>query len=217
MHKGFLITFEGIEGCGKSTQINHLARFLKKEGYTVEKTKEPGGTKVGEAIRRVLLDAKNRDMAPYAELLLYQASRVQLISKVIIPALREGKVVLCDRFIDSTVAYQGHGRGLDLDKIDELNRLATTGVRPDFTIILDIPAEEGLGRIEKRKKSMAEKRDRIEAEELSFHKRVREGYLRLAEKEPDRIIVVSANKSVEEIQKEIRKIVIDRMRVGDVF
>lgn len=217
MHKGFLITFEGIEGCGKSTQINHLARFLKKEGYIVEKTKEPGGTKVGEAIRRVLLDAKNRDMAPYAELLLYQASRVQLILKVIIPALREGKVVLCDRFIDSTVAYQGYGRGLDLDKIDELNRLATTGVRPDLTILLDIPAEEGLGRIEKRKKSTVEKRDRIEAEELSFHERVREGYLRLAEKEPDRIIVVSANKSVEETQKEIRKIVIDRMRVGDAF
>lgn len=129
----------------------------------------------------------------------------------ILPVLQKGRVVLCDRFIDSTVAYQGYGRGLDLDKIDELNELATAGVKPDFTILLDISPQEGLRRIEKRKRGKAKKRDRIEAEELSFHEKVREGYLKLAEREPERIIVLKADKKMEEIQEEIRKIVIKRL------
>ncbi len=211
LQKGFLITFEGIEGCGKSTQINRLARFLKEKGYPVKKIKEPGGTKVGEALRKILLDPKNRDMTSYTELLLYLASRSQLIFRLILPALQKGRVVLCDRFIDSTVAYQGYGRGLDLDKIEELNELITAGVKPDLTIVLDISPQEGLRRIEKRKRGKAKKRDRIEAEELSFHEKVREGYLKLAEREPERIIVLKADKKMEEIQEEIRKIVLNKM------
>lgn len=184
---GVFVTFEGGEGCGKSTQLEALATRLIEGGLSVVTLREPGGTRVGELVRAALLDPAHVEMSARAELLLYEASRAQLIAEKIAPALVAGSVVLCDRFFDSTTAYQGYGRGLPLDEIEALNRIATGGLVPDLTIVLDIDPVLGLAR------ATAAGADRLEAEDLAFHERVRSGFLEIARKEPVRVVVVDAS------------------------
>jgi dTMP kinase len=202
------ITFEGIDGSGKTTQVRLLAEALTRGRFSVEATREPGGTPLGDAIRRIFLDPKNRGMSIWAELFLVEAARIEHVSKVIRPALEAGKVVLCDRFTDSTLVYQGYareadgGKGLDIVEVTFLNQLATAGLTPDATILLDLEVEEGLRRVQTHEGTSENPQaptrvgaveSRFEMEPREFHERVREGYLRLAEKEKDRIKVVDAS------------------------
>jgi len=180
------ITFEGGEGCGKSYQSKALYRHLLKEGVVTVLTHEPGGTSLGENIGRWLKWRTEVSLSAEGELFLFNASRNQLVNEVIAPAFEKGEVVICDRFYDSTLAYQGYGRGLDLDTIKRLNDLSTDGLQPTLTILLDIPAEEGLARKNK------ERQDRFETEELAFHEQVRQGYLQLARNDPKRFLVIDA-------------------------
>lgn len=202
---GCFITFEGVEGCGKSTQIRKLAAALTKKGKNVTLTREPGGCDIADKIRSILLDSANAAMVPLAELLLYAAARAQHISEVILPALAKGDIVLCDRFIDATVAYQGHGRKLDLEMINNLNRLAAANCRPDITLLLDCPVTTGLERAMARinalgaAASSAVREERFEKESLEFHERVRNGYLSLAAAEPERFCIIDASGSIEDI------------------
>jgi len=191
---GAFITFEGVEGCGKSTQIACLERHLREKGMEVEVTREPGGTAIAEAIREVLLDPRHGDMGEVTELLLYAAARAQHVHGRIAPALKAGKVLLCDRFADSTTAYQGAGRGIDAALLDQLHRIATGGLRPDLTFLLDLDPEEGLARVRARGRT-----DRLEQEALAFHCRVREGYLAAAQRETDRFAVIDASGSIDGI------------------
>jgi len=197
------ITFEGIEGCGKTTQIGLLKSFLKRIHKSFLVTREPGGTGVGERIRKILLSSENGGMEPMAELFLYAASRVQHLRQVILPALREGKIVLCDRFADATIAYQGFGRGIDLAWIEEIHAQTMKDIKPDLTFILDLPVEEGLKRALKRIETRILKEDRFEKEALDFHSRVREGYLYLARKEARRIILLDGMKDKQTLHREI--------------
>ncbi len=197
------ITFEGIEGCGKTTQIGHLTSYLKRTHRPFLVTREPGGTEVGERIRQVLRSSENAGIEPMAELFLYAAARVQHFRKVIQPALAGGKVVLCDRYADATLAYQGFGRGLDLGWIDEIHARAMENVKPELTFLLDLPVEEGLRRAWKRIENDRVKEDRFEKEALEFHQRVREGYLTLARKEPRRIVVLDGMKDEQTLHQEI--------------
>ncbi len=199
---GRFITFEGIEGCGKTTQIKLLNDALKKRGIETVLTREPGGTKIGDKIRKVLLDAANSEMVALAELLLYEASRAQHVEEKIRPALSAGKVVLCDRFYDSSSAYQGAARKLKSSLVHRLNDIATSGLTPDLTIILDISPKAGLARAKGRGKP-----DRLESEELEFHLRVRAGFLKLAKDEPRRVVVVNGSGEVGEIHREIIKLI----------
>ena len=180
------ITFEGSEGCGKSTQAKALWRKLARLGIPVELTHEPGGTALGNQLRRTLKKGHQDKISPLAELFLFAACRIQLVTEVIRPSLRQGKVVICDRFADSTTAYQGYGRGLNLETIKKINELATQEVKPNLTILLDIPTQKGLG----RKPSATN--DRFEAEDIAFHNKVRDGYLKLAAEEPERWLVIDA-------------------------
>jgi len=179
------ITFEGGEGCGKSTQSRLLLEQLHQQNIPVVLTREPGGTALGNEIRRVLKREQGIPISPQAELFLFAASRAQLVADLIRPALREGKVVICDRFAHSTLVYQGYGRGLDLTTVEMVNNMATENLKPDLAILLNISPEQGLT----RKRSL---RDRFELEDLSFHRRVREGYLKMAAAEPDRWLVIDA-------------------------
>ena len=185
-HRGFLITFEGGEGCGKSTQARLLYQRLQRQNIPSLLTQEPGGTPLGNKIRSVLKVKRDFNISPLSELFLFAACRSQLIQDVIGPALDSGRVVVCDRFSDSTTVYQGSGRGLDLSLIASVNTSATGGLKPDVTILLDVLPEQGLQR--KRKID----RDRFDSEELSFHRRIREGYLNLAAGEPKRWLVLQA-------------------------
>lgn len=196
--KGKLITFEGSEGSGKSTQIELVRRYLQKKKRKVLFLREPGGVNISEKIRDILLDAGNAAMGDECETLLYMAARAQLVAEAVIPALKKGTIVLCDRFLDSTVAYQGYGSGVDLRFIKEAGRFATQGVKPDLTFFFDIDAHEGLSRIQRPK-------DRIERRTLAYHKRVREGYAQLARREPKRIKLIKVNASKEEIHLVVRK------------
>ncbi len=204
--RGLFITFEGVEGSGKSTQLRRLAEFLRGTGQQVVETREPGGTILGEAIRAVLLSARNREMAPETELFLYLASRAQLTREVIIPALREGVIVLCDRFADATTVYQGYGRGLDLHLIAAMNRCAIEGLVPDLTFLLDLDPVEGLSRVRERRQTslLDPPLDRLEAEAIEFHDRVRKGYLALAKAEPHRFRVIDARGSEGTVAQAIR-------------
>lgn len=198
MNKGLFITIEGPDGAGKSTQIPFIKRFLEEKGYKVLLTREPGGTVIGEKIRDILLDKEHKEMSDVTEALLYAASRAQHVAELIIPALKEGKIVLCDRFVDSSMVYQGKGRNLGLESIRDINDFATIGLKPDLTILLDLDPEIGLNRVKKVKEV-----DRLEQEKLTFHRKVYEGYMELATMYPERIKVISANRSIEEVSKEI--------------
>lgn len=211
--KGLFITFEGVEGSGKSTQISLLADHLKAGGRAVTLTREPGGTPIGDQVRKVLLDPANKALDPRAELLLYAASRAQHLAERILPALGAGGLVLCDRFSDATLAYQGYGRGLDIDTIRALDRIVSAGLRPHLTVLLDIDVMAGLSRARGRNSSAGlEHEGRFENEDVTFHGRVRQGYLVLAKEEPDRIRLVDAARPPEEVQKDIRKIVDDMLK-----
>jgi dTMP kinase len=191
------ITFEGIEGCGKTTQIRLLAERLRQSGLEILVTREPGGCPIADAIRSILLHPDSHALVPRAELLLYAAARAQHVDEVIRPALSRGTLVLCDRFIDATVAYQGGGRGLDPALIASLNALATDGLLPNLTLLLDMPAEEGLQRA-RRRNAAAPEEDRFEREDLDFHRRVRSEYLQLA-RQHERFLVIDATGSVEAV------------------
>ena len=199
MNRGLFITFEGIEGCGKTTQIRLLADHLRAAGRSVVLTREPGGTPAAEAIRAILLDPAHDALSPTTELLLYAASRAQHVHQIIRPAVAAGAVVLCDRFADSTEAYQGGGRALSHETIDLLRGIATGGTLPDCTILLDLPAAEGLARTRRRGEL-----DRIEGEPVDFHERVRAAFLAIAAREPERVVVVNAAAPVETIAEEVR-------------
>ncbi|MBE9470104.1 MAG: dTMP kinase [Chloroflexi bacterium] len=191
---GLFITFEGGEGCGKSTQAKVLWNKFRQQNIPVVLTHEPGGTPLGNELRRLLKREKTDSISVQAELLLFAASRAQLGSEVILPALKEGKVVICDRFSHSTSAYQGYGRGLDLDLIEMINNWATQNLKPDITILLDTPPEKGLA----RKRIL---KDRFELEQMSFHRRVRQGYLEMAASEPERWLVINAMLSKRKVSR----------------
>lgn len=197
---GKFITFEGPEGSGKSTQIKLLIERLLAEGITAVCSREPGGTATGEQIRNLLQhDAAGEPLCDRSELLLFTASRAQLMNRIILPALERGDWAVCDRFIDSTMAYQGYARGMDLKTLDSINDFATYGRRPDLTILLDLEIEVGFKRLEKRYTDSDESHDRFEREARDFHHRVREGYHKLVAREPDRFCVVNADQSVEAV------------------
>ena len=202
--KGILITMEGPDGAGKSTQIELLRKEFEKQGKEVLITREPGGNDISEAIRGIILNRAYDNMASETEMLLYAAARAQLVHEVIKPALGEGKVVICDRFVDSSAVYQGIGRGLGIEAVYEVNKHALAGIKPELTILLDLSAEEGI----RRKKNQAEL-DRMEALDISFHRMVSEGYRELAKGDPDRILSVDATLPVEEIHEKIMERVKD--------
>ncbi|MGE0268018.1 MAG: dTMP kinase [Candidatus Omnitrophota bacterium] len=196
--KGLFITFEGSEGSGKSTQMELIGQYLKDKKKSVLFVREPGGVSISEKIRGILLDAGNKAMAPSCEMLLYMAARAQLVEEVIAPALNKGKVVICDRFLDSTVVYQGYGHQMDVAFIKKVGAFATQGIKPDLTFIFDIEAKKGLARIKRAK-------DRIEQRAMAYHTRVREGYLDIAKKEPKRIKIINSDQSIEDIQQQVRQ------------
>lgn len=195
---GFLLTFEGGEGCGKSTQLRSLAHELEAAGVVVRVVREPGHTRLGEAVRALLLDPDSGGLDARAELLLYEAARAQLVAEVIEPALDAGETVICDRFYDSSTAYQGYGRGLSAQRVAQLNEFATGGVVPDRTIVLDIDPQVGLVR------ATTAGADRLEREELLFHQRVRDGFLSIAREEPHRVRVVDGSGTIEQVGAAIR-------------
>jgi dTMP kinase len=202
---GRFLTFEGMDGCGKTTQLRLLAQFLRERGCEVVETVEPGGTEIGRQIRRILLDPANTAIQPRAELLLYFASRAQNVDEVIRPALEAGSVVLCDRFTDSTLVYQGCGRGLDSDVVLELDRIACQGLRPHTTVLIDIDLDTSLGRAKRRNERYGHAESRIDDESAEFHEDVRKGYLALAAAEPERFIVVDGRESIGEVARHIRE------------
>lgn len=202
--KGVFITFEGPESCGKSTQARMLYEYLRRKGCGVVFLREPGGTAVSEKIRRILLDRKNTSIAAVTEMFLYMTSRRQTVEEVVAPALEQGKIVLCDRFLDSTLVYQGYGLGLDMKMIRGMGAIATMGIKPDMTILLDTPLKEALD-------SIATK-DRIESRPLSYHQRVKHGYHDLAAREPRRIKVVTLEADKEQTQAKIRELVSGLLR-----
>lgn len=199
---GLFITMEGADGSGKSTQIEKLKDYLSGKGYDIILCREPGGTMISESIRELILNPEFTMMGDMTELLLYASARAQLVQEVIRPALEEGKVVICDRFVDSSAVYQGIARGLGMERVYEVNRYAIGDTIPDKTILLDLPAEMGI----ERKKGQKEL-DRLELESIRFHQKVAEGYRTLAKRDSKRICTVDATKSIEEIHEEIKQIV----------
>jgi len=197
---GKFITFEGSEGSGKSTQSSLVLDYLKSRKKNVVLIREPGGVKISEAIRNLLLDVKNIAMSKECETLLYMAARAQLVEEVVAPLLKKGTVILCDRFLDSTIAYQGYGNGVAVDFIKTIGQFATRKISPDLTLLFDIDTAQGLSRTSKEK-------DRIELRSLEYHERVRKGYLKLAKEDPARIKVVKVDKSKEEIFEVVRKVI----------
>ena len=205
---GLFITLEGIEGSGKSTQIRHLAEVLTQAGYPVLQTREPGGTATAEAIRHILLTASSHEsVTPQAEALLILAARCQHVTHLIMPALRQGTVVLCDRFSDSTFAYQGFARGLDLQWLRAANEVATGGLTPDLSLVLDLPVSVGLA----RRRADHGQQNRLDRETERFHRKVRRGFLTLAAEAPARMKIVNANRSAQQVQDEITEIVLGWM------
>ena len=202
------ISFEGIEGSGKTTHVKHTVRFLKDKGHDCVITREPGGTRIGKKIRAILLDPMSKDMDPLAELLLYTADRAQHIKEFILPLLSDGKMVLCDRYYDATMAYQGFARGLDIGLIEKMHKLLFENLKPDITLLLDLPPEIGLARAWKQIETGTRtgEETRFEEETLSFHKKVRSGYLELAHLEPERFRIIDASKDEHGVREEIIKI-----------
>jgi len=201
--KGFFITLEGPDGSGKSTQSLLLARYLKRKGYKVVRTREPGGTSIAEALRRIILNPKNR-ISKVTEVLLYEAGRAQHTSELILPALQKGKTVICERYTDATLAYQGYGRKLDIRMVKELNRIASSGLKPDLTILLDLDVREGLDRARKVSRG---RMDRMEQESIRFHERVRKGYLEIASREPGRVKLIKVKETPQKTHLEVVKVI----------
>jgi dTMP kinase len=208
------VTFEGPEGSGKTTQMELLRAYLEEKGYSVFATREPGGTSIGDQIRAILLDPRNTEMLPASEALLFSTARAQIVHQVIRPHLEQGDIVLCDRYADSTLAYQGYGRGLDLEMLHAITAFATGGLKPDLTIYLDIDVEEGLRRKLAAHTTGKTEWNRLDRQEIGFHRRVREGYLQMAAKEPDRWLVIDATQPVEAIQALIRARVEAKLEVA---
>jgi len=202
------LTLEGIEGSGKTTQINNIYRFLENKGHNCMITREPGGTKIGRKIRSILLDPENKGMEPMAELLLYFSDRVEHIKKLIKPALAEGKTVICDRYFDATLVYQGYARGLDTKLITRLHELVLEGLKPDITLLLDLSPETGLSRAWEQIGNGSRSGDetRFEKEALSFHEKIRAGYLELARLEPQRFRVIDASQEKNKVQMDIEEV-----------
>lgn len=205
------VTFEGIEGSGKSTQIRILNDVLKLRGFDTVLTREPGGTAIGEQIREILLNTAHKGMTPLCELFLYASARAQHVGEVIRPALMAGKIVLCDRYTDATLAYQGYGRGFSVELIQKINDLATESLRSDLTFLLDCPAEEGLKRVAERKALKKTADDRFEEEPLEFHQRIRDGYLSIAREEKNRFVIVDASQDVEAVHQKITQEILSRL------
>ena len=207
------ITLEGIEGSGKTTQINNIAGFLEKNGHDYIVTREPGGTEIGKQIRAILLDPRNRNLFPMTELLLYAADRAQHLKETIIPALSSGKTVVCDRFFDATTIYQGFARGLDLVLIRKLHHIVLDDLKPDLTILFDLPVKTGLTRawaqIDEGSRSNVE--TRFEKETLAFHEKVRSGYLELAKQEPNRIRIIDASNDKKKVSEDIMAILTHKL------
>jgi len=201
MKKSLFITFEGLDGSGKTTQIKLLYDYLKEKGLDVVTAVEPGGTAIGRKIRKILLDKYNHEMSYKAETFLFLASRAELVSKVISPALSKGRIVICDRFFDSTIVYQGIARGLGIDKILDMSLWATGGIVPDITFLLSIKADKG----KKRMDSASKKRDRMELEKDNFRKKVYQGYLNITGKYKDRFVVIDGEKKIEDIFEEVKR------------
>ena len=199
MNKGLFITFEGADGCGKTTQMNLLAQYLREKGFDVVVTREPGGKGLGEKLREILLNYDG-EVSSVCESFLFLADRAQNVDITVKPAVEQGKIVLCDRHGDSTVAYQGYGRGLDIERIEMLNSIATSNRKPDLTLVFDIDVETSMKRVGTEK-------DRMESAGIEFHNRVRQGYLDIAKKEPNRVKVINAVKSIEEIHREVISII----------
>ncbi|WP_181833273.1 dTMP kinase [Bacillus taeanensis] len=204
--QGLFITFEGPDGAGKSTQVQKLAHYLQGKEISYIHTREPGGTAISDKIRSLILDPEHSEMVNETEVLLYAASRAQHVREKIIPALEEGKVVLCDRFVDASIAYQGFGLGIGQDKISEINRFATGGLKPSRTYLIDLSPEEGRKRMMERYKAAnkTEQFDRIEQKELAYHETVRNGFHQIYETEKDRIYIIDGRQSVEEIFQQIK-------------
>jgi dTMP kinase len=211
MQRGRFITFEGIDGSGKTTQLRLLGKWLRERGRQTVETVEPGGTEIGQQVRKILLDPANSDIHPRTELLLYFASRAQNVEQVIRPALAEGSLVLCDRFTDSTLVYQGCGRGLDANIILELDRIACHGLTPDITLLIDIDIATSLSRARRRNERAGRAEARIDEESEAFHERVRRGYLALAEREAGRFIVIDGCASAGEVALRIREALEERV------
>ena len=205
---GWFITFEGVEGSGKTTQIRLAGEFLREKGLPFIVTQEPGGTPLGERIREILLNQVGFDISGQAEVFLFAAARAQHTDRLILPALEKGQVILCDRFSDATVAYQAYGRGLPLEAVREVCRLASRGLSPRLTLLFDLPVEKGLERAFQRiaGREEASREDRFEREHLDFHRRIREGYLAIARQEPDRVKIIDASRDVESTRREVRAI-----------
>jgi len=204
------ITFEGSDGCGKSTQIALLAEFLRQAGYPLLLTREPGGTPIGEQIRTILSDLKNTAMEKRTEILLFQAARAQHVEQLITPHLQQGGLVLCDRYADSTLAYQGYGYQLfDLDNLRALINFATGGLQPDLTLLLDLSVEEGL-----RRRANGGEWNRLDTYQLEFYQRVRAGYQAMVQAEPERWVIIDAAQPPNQVQADIRRVVLDRLHIG---
>lgn len=203
LKKGVFITFEGPEGCGKTTQSGLLYDYLRRRGYSCVHIREPGGTRAGELIRRILLKSKYANISDLTEVFLFEACRAQIVKEVIKPALTGKKIVICDRFSDATIAYQGYGGGIEVCRINMLNEIAAGGLKPDLTVVLDIDAASGL------KKAKKKGADRMEAKAITYHKRVRAGYLAIAKKEPGRVKIVKVEKNILKTQENIRKLALN--------
>lgn len=195
--KGLFITFEGGDGCGKTTQLSLVEKYLSEKGKNIIKTREPGSVGLGQKLREVLLHYDG-DVASTAEAFLFLADRAQHIDKIVLPAIKEGKIVLCDRHTDSTIAYQGYGRGEDIEQINHLNNIATQGLKPHLTLVFDVSEEVAQTRV-------GDEKDRMESAGNDFHRRVRNGYLEIAKQEPNRVKVIDANLSIEEVFEQVKK------------
>ena len=200
------ITLEGPDGSGKTSQIDPLVKYLEQQGLPVVPTREPGGTDIGNQVRQVIMDLKNKAMHPSTEILLFQSSRAQLVNEVIRPALAEHKVVLCDRYADSTIAYQGYGHQIDLEELQAIIQFATGGLKPDLTVFLDITAEEGL-----RRNQQSGKWNRLDDYDLAFHQRVYEGYQTMMAQEPQRWVVVDGTQEPDMVQQDMRRVILERL------
>ncbi|MCH7662972.1 MAG: dTMP kinase [Chloroflexi bacterium] len=205
------LTLEGPDGSGKSSQMNPLAEYLREQGHDVLETREPGGTEIGDQVRQVIMDLKNKSMFPTSEILLFQAARAQLVREVIQPSLAEGKVVLCDRYADSTLAYQGYGHQTDLELLKRIIEFATGGLIPDLTFYLDIDAQEGL----RRRTDGGGEWNRLDDYEVAFHQRVRAGYHEMIAAEPERWVEIDGAQSPEVVQKTLQDAVLARLKVQE--